>query len=213
MPYLSYLSLVRGVGLDYPTFCSAGHSPARSPTPRTTAAWAWMSSCSTVMLLAWFSSATRRQAPRQQLKWPLGRMLLHRGDPDLGPRASTTWTSFATAVDAVHRPPALEPLRDFYSRSRNVADQPDSARDYFSTAIARLHAAQVLLFNIGQIDRPPSRRIDAGHLDRSPRAAHRAPDDPCRDRAVPPAAPDTPTSTDHKPSVTPATHSAAWCTG
>jgi len=67
-----------------------------------------------------------------------------------------------TAVDRFTARLRMEPLRDFYSRSRSAADQPDSARDYFRTAIARMHAVQVLLFNIGQIDRAPAGRIDAG---------------------------------------------------
>lgn len=56
-----------------------------------------------------------------------------------------------------------EPLREFYARPRDGRSrQPDPAKAYFATAIARLHAAHVLLFHIGQIDRAPTGRIDAG---------------------------------------------------
>ena len=46
MPYLTYLSLVEGVGLDY-RCCSAAPSPARSNSRSATVGWVSTSSCST----------------------------------------------------------------------------------------------------------------------------------------------------------------------
>ena len=37
-----------------------------------------------------------------------------------------------------------------------------TADGYLRSAIARLHAVHVLLFDLGQVDRPPSGRVTAG---------------------------------------------------
>lgn len=67
------------------------------------------------------------------------------------------------AVEAFTGRLRSEPLREFYARPRDRHSlQQDRAKAYFATAIARLHAAHVLLFHIGQIDRPPTGRVDAG---------------------------------------------------
>jgi hypothetical protein len=56
----------------------------------------------------------------------------------------------------------LEPLREFCARPRGGRPRQDPSKAYFATAIARLHAAHVLLFNIGQVQEPPTGRIGAG---------------------------------------------------
>ena len=161
MPYLSYLSLVHGVGLDYDVllgrtfaspFTNSVHNGGLGVDVEL-----FDRHVARLIQLGYAPAGAR-----QQLKWPLGRMLLHRGDPDLGALSVDDLDELRTAVDRFTARLRLEPLRDFYSRSRSAADQPDSARDYFSTAIARMHAVQVLLFNVGQIDQAPSGRIDAG---------------------------------------------------
>jgi len=161
MPYLSYLSLVHGVGLDYDVllgrtfaspFTNSVHNGGLGVDVEL-----FDRHVARLVQLGYAPAGAR-----QHLKWPLGRMLLHRGDPDLGALSVDDLDELRTAVDRFTARLRMEPLRDFYSRSRSAADQPDSARDYFSTAIARMHAVQVLLFNVGQIDRAPSRRIDAG---------------------------------------------------
>jgi hypothetical protein len=57
----------------------------------------------------------------------------------------------AGAVDAFTARLRSEPLREFYARPRDGGRTPqkDPAKAYFATAIARLHAAHVLLFHIG----------------------------------------------------------------
>ena len=100
---------------------------------------------------------------RHQLLWPLGRMLLHRGDPDLNALTVEDLDELRAAVEAFTGRLRSEPLREFYARPRDGHPlQQDPAKAYFATAITRLHAAHVLLFHIGQVDRPPTGRVDAG---------------------------------------------------
>jgi hypothetical protein len=66
------------------------------------------------------------------------------------------------AIDAFTAGRRLDPVREFYARPRAGRPPADAVGDYFRTAIARLHSAHVLLFHIGQVDRAPSARIDAG---------------------------------------------------
>ena len=66
------------------------------------------------------------------------------------------------AIDAFTARLRLDPVREFYARPRGDRPTVEPAGTYFNTAIARLHSAHVLLFHIGQVDQPPSKRIDAG---------------------------------------------------
>lgn len=99
---------------------------------------------------------------RHQLSWPLGRMLLHRGDPDLRAVSMDDLDEFRGAIDAFTARLRLEPLREFYARPREGKPAPDTAKTYSATAIARLHVAHVLLFEVGQVNRPPTGRSNAG---------------------------------------------------
>lgn len=82
----------------------------------------------------------------------------------VGPTALTIddLDELRAAVEAFTVRLRSEPLREFYARPRDGHPPQDPAKAYFATAIARLHAAHVLLFHIGQIDRPPAGRVDAG---------------------------------------------------
>ena len=80
MPYLTYLSLVRGVGLDYPVLLARTFtSPFKLQTRHGGLGVDARLFDRHVARLAELGYATART----QLVWPLGRMLLHRGDPDL----------------------------------------------------------------------------------------------------------------------------------
>ena len=159
MPYLTYLSLVRGVGLDYPLLLARTFT---SPFKHQTRAGGLG------VDLALFDRHVARLEQlgytnaASQLIWPLGRLLLHRGDPDLTALSMDDLAELRQAIDAFTARLQLEPLREFYARPRVGRPRPDSAKGYFATAIARLHAAHVLLFNIGQVPDPPTGRIDAG---------------------------------------------------
>lgn len=161
MPYLVYLSLVEGVRLDHElllirTFAS----PFTTSTHRGGLG----------VDLNLFGRHQGRLAElgysaRQTfglLSWSLGRLLLHRGDSDLRAISAADLVELEAAIeDFAARPDAVE-QRAFYGRKagRGVLEP---AAQYRATALQRLHAAHVLLFNIGQVDLPPrAGRRDAG---------------------------------------------------
>jgi len=158
MPYLTYLSLVHGIGLDYPvllarTFTSPFKHQARYGGLGVDADLFDRH----VVRLTQLGYTTART----QLVWPLGRMLLHRGDPDLTALDMDDLDELRAAIDAFTHRLRLDPVREFYSRAP-VERPPDVTADgYLRTAIARLHAVHVLLFDLSQLDRPPTGRVTA----------------------------------------------------
>ena len=159
MPYLTYLSLVHGVGLDYPvllarTFTSPFKHQARYGGFGVDADLFDRH----VVRLTQLGYATART----QLVWPLGRMLLHRGDPDLTALGVDDLDELRAAIDAFTARLRLDPVREFYSRAPIERPPAVTANGYLRSAIARLHAAHVLLFDLGQLDRPPTGRVSAG---------------------------------------------------
>jgi integrase len=159
MPYLTYLSLVRGIGLDYPvllarTFTSPFRHQARYGGLDVDADLFDRH----VARLTQLGYTTART----QLVWPLGRMLLHRGDPDLTALGVDDLDELRAAIDAFTARLRLDPVREFYSRAPIERPPAVTANGYLRSAIARLHAAHVLLFDLGQLDRPPTGRVSAG---------------------------------------------------
>lgn len=163
MPYLTYLSLVRGVGLDYELLLARTFA-----SPFTTS----VHQEALAVDVALFGRHVERlvqlgYAPggaRQHLAWPLGRMLLHRGDPDLSALTVADLDGLRAAISAFAVRLRAEPLRAFYgrpSRSPRTRQNEEIAQAFLATASGRLHAAQVLLFNTGQIDRTPLSRAEA----------------------------------------------------
>ena len=53
-------------------------------------------------------------------------------------------------------------MREFYSRAPDGRPPTETADGYLRSAIARLHAVHVLLFDLGQVDRSPTGRVTAG---------------------------------------------------
>ena len=159
MPYLTYLSLVHGVGLDYPvllarTFTSPFKHQARHGGLGVDADLFERH----VARLTQLGYTTART----QLVWPLGRMLLHRGDPDLAALGVDDLDELRGAIDAFTARLRLDPVREFYSRAPIERPPAVTADSYLRSAIARLHAVHVLLFDLGQLDRPPTGRVTAG---------------------------------------------------
>ena len=97
-----------------------------------------------------------------QLTWPFGRMMLHRGDPDLSALGWDDLREFREAIDGFTARLRLEPLREFYARAPAARPPAEVANGYFASSIAKLHAVHVLLFHIGQVQQPPTGRINAG---------------------------------------------------
>lgn len=161
MPYLSFLSLVHGVGLDYEvllgrTFASPFTDSVHHGGLGVDGELFDRHRARLVQL------GYSPRGARGQLSWPLGRMLLHRGDPDLRGLSMDDLDELRGAIDAFTARLRHEPLREFYARPRQGKARPDTAKMYFTTAIGRLHAAHVLLFEIGQVNRPPTGRSNAG---------------------------------------------------
>jgi hypothetical protein len=159
MPYLIYLSLVHGVGLDYPLLLARTFN---SPFARQARGGGlgidlelFDRHVARLEQLGYVNSA-------RNLLWPLGRLLLHRGDPDLNALGMDDLDGLRAATKEFAAALRLEPVREFYSRSHNGRRQPDPAKSSVATALARLHEVHVLLFHIGQVQTPPRARIDAG---------------------------------------------------
>ena len=55
---------------------------------------------------------------RTQLVWPLGRMLLHRGDPNLTAPGVDDLDELRDAIDALTARLRLDPVREFSARSK-----------------------------------------------------------------------------------------------
>lgn len=159
MPYLSYLSLVEGVGLDYPLlFVRTFTSPFKHQERHGGLGVDLDLFEQHVTRLTDLGYATARA----QLTWPLGRMILHGGNPNLNALTGEDLDELRTAIEAFTARLRLDPMRDFYSRSPGERAPAVTAHGYLRTAIGRVHAAQVLLYDRGQTDRPPLGRVDAG---------------------------------------------------
>jgi len=164
MPYLTYLSLVGGVGLDYElllarTFASPFTSSVHQHSLGVDVAL-FGRHVDRLVQLGYVPGGAR-----EHLAWPLGRLLLHRGDPDLTALTVTDVDGLRAAIAGFAVRLETEPLRAFYGRpgrSERSREPAEVARIFLATASTRLHAAQVLLFNTGQVDRPPALRAGAG---------------------------------------------------
>lgn len=157
MPYLTYLSLVRGVALDYGLLLGRQFA---SPFTTTTFPSGlgvdhelFADYCDRLQELGY------RQA-QGHLKWALGRMMLHRGDPDTTHIEQADFDELTSAVFAFSERLARgEPLREFYSKVRQGVRTKDPAASYRRTATVRIQAAHVLMFDRGQLATPPAGRV------------------------------------------------------
>ncbi|WP_230990009.1 tyrosine-type recombinase/integrase [Rhodococcus oxybenzonivorans] len=161
MPYLSYLSLVHGIRLDYDllfarTFASPFTASARTAglgiDPDTFERY--------VSRLVQLGYST--QGALTALKWSFGRMLLHRGNPDMTALTMADVCELRCAADSFADRLWVEPVREFYSRSRGKRPSTDPAETFRRSATARINGAHLLLFTIGQVDAAPPGRVDAG---------------------------------------------------
>jgi integrase len=158
MPYLVYLSLVHGVVLDYDLLIARTF---RGPFTTST-----YPSGLGVDHVAFKRHQDRlvqlgyaRGGVRSLLSWSLGRMLLHRGDPDLAAISTADITELRGALESFAGRPDAKDLRADYARPRGDAPTESGAL-HFGTALVCLHAAQSVLFHTGQVDQPPPGRRD-----------------------------------------------------
>lgn len=161
MPYLSYLSLVHGIGLDYEVlFARTFASPfTESAAP-----------LGLGIDMALFDGHVRRleqlgyaaDSARTDLKAAFGRLILHRGDPDLSSITAADIDEMRHAGEDFVERLRHEPIRAFYSHSRGKRLPADPVETFRRTLTTRLNAAHLLLFTIGQVDTEPPGRIDAG---------------------------------------------------
>ncbi|WP_236581605.1 tyrosine-type recombinase/integrase [Rhodococcus sp. T7] len=160
MPYLSYLSLVQGVGLDYEvlfarTFASPFTASAAS-TGLGIDRGVFESHVSRLVQLGYTQASARTD-----LRAALGRLLLHRGNPDLSAITMNDLDELRGAVDSFTERLRREPIREFYSRSRGKRLPADPIEAFHHSLTRRINAAHLLLFTIGQVDAAPPGRVDA----------------------------------------------------
>lgn len=157
MPYLVYLSLVEGIGLDYELLLARTFA-----SPFTTRTYPSGLGVDLELFARHQARLVQlgysRKTVRHLLSWSLGRLLLHRGDPDMTTIGSEDLVELEEAVSAFIARPDAEELRAFYARDGDASFR----KQYCTTAFTRLHAAHVLLFQAGQIDPPPAGRRDRG---------------------------------------------------
>ncbi len=159
MPYLTYLSLVHRVRLDYPVLLARTFTSPFKHQMRYGGLGVDLElfdrHIARLEQLGYARGAT-------QLTWPLGRMMLHRGDPDLSTLGLDDLTEFRAAIDAFTERLRLEPLCEFYARAPDTRPPVEVADGYFASAIAKLHSVHVLLFNVEQVQQPLPGRIGNG---------------------------------------------------
>jgi len=159
MPYLTYLSLVHGIGLDYPVLLARTFTSPFKHQVRYGGLGVDLDLFDRHIARLEQLGYARGAA---QLTWPLGRMMLHRGDPNMTALGMDDLSEFRVAIDAFTARLRLEPLREFYARAPDARPPAEIASGYFASAIAKLHAVHVLLFNVDQVQQPPPGRIGAG---------------------------------------------------
>jgi integrase len=162
--YLTYLSLVHGVGLDYELLL--GRKYARLFNAASGASGLGVD-------LDLFARHVDRltelgYAPASaasSLTWGLGRLVLHRGDPDL---TAISYEDLLELCDAVRtfadRADFRDLRRQLYAKSQMEVGPGSFLHDHLN----KLHSVHVLLFNIGQVTQPPTRgtRRHLGWADR-----------------------------------------------
>jgi integrase len=152
--YLVYLSLVRGVGLDYEFLLARKFARPFHP-----AAGGHGLGLSLDLLERHCDRMTElgypRERARQSLQWGFGRLMMHRGDPDLKAITGEDLLDLGEAVRAFGQRPDFTELRRLLFAGDPDRVTPGSGLRFTRTQLARLHAVHVLLFNIGQVSQPP----------------------------------------------------------
>lgn len=96
------------------------------------------------------------QGSRQRLTWGLGRLLLMRGDPDISAITDADLYSLSNEIRSFAERPDFRQLREALLTTRGPL-VADAVHGFRRTHLSKLHAVNVLLFNIGQVSTPPTR--------------------------------------------------------
>ncbi len=159
MPYLTYLSLVGGVGLDYPLLLGRQFAGPFTVSVHPGGLGVDLDLFErNVSRLAQLGYSAK--GAKGVLCWPFGRMLLHRGDPDLAALTLSDLEGLRCGVEEFTELLRHDHVRVDFARPRSGHENQDPAGSYFDTATGRINAAQAVLFNTGQIAVPAPGRSD-----------------------------------------------------
>ena len=150
-PYLMYLSLVQRVPLDFDyllgrkfAYIFRPEGPADGYGIDTTRFDTWVERL--------VELGYPRQGAGRNLTWSLGRLVLHRGDPDLIAITVEDLHALGAAVRAFGDRDDFDKLRDALWATR--ARPHRGGRSFVRNSLAHLHTAHVILHSVGQVSAP-----------------------------------------------------------
>jgi integrase len=151
--YLIYLSLVRGVGLDWDLLLGRTYARMFSVAGGGRGLRfdhdLFGRNIERMVQLGY-----SRSAASTDLMWCLGRLVLHRGDPDHTAITDQDLAGLALAIRRFAARPDFDELRAAYFSGTDTAGGYSSVQ-FVRTQLAKLHSSHSLLFNIGQVHNPP----------------------------------------------------------
>jgi integrase len=109
-----------------------------------------------------------RPGASSALTWGFGRMLLHRGDPDLNAVTAEDLYQLGAAIRTFGERPDVEDLRRFLYSKRAESIDANTGLRFVRNQLSLLHIVHVLLYNIGQVSETPTAgtKVIAGWQDR-----------------------------------------------
>jgi len=151
--YLAYLSLVKGISLDYEYLLARQFTRLLSDASGGGGLGVDMTTFE-----AWVARIVQlgyaEPNARAHLTWGLTRILLHRGDPDLDAITGYDVFALADAVRSFGSRDDFPSLRAAMHPRVPVAD--GAAESYIKNHLNKVHAIHVLLYNIGQVAERPT---------------------------------------------------------
>lgn len=152
--YLVYLSLRRGVALDYEFLLGRKYARifAGSAGGGGLGVDLELFACHINRLV---ELGYPRSRASSSLTWGFGRLLLHRGDPDLRAVTVDDLYQLGAAVRRFGERPDITELRRLLYAKRAESITDGAGLRFARVQLSQLHAVHVLLFNIGQVaDKP-----------------------------------------------------------
>lgn len=152
-PYLTYLSLVHGHGLDADFVLSRNFDSMLHPN---IAAGLGLD---VALVRTWIDRMRQlgyQDSIAAALTWPLCRLVLWRGDPDLTAITAEDIREFGQHVRRYCAGPDAGFIRTTHvSNARRHEDPAKLAAQFEAACLTRLYALHVLLFNVGQVGEQP----------------------------------------------------------